>query len=146
MGITVRGPYSGNPVKVRDQDAGRAVKDEEGRIFYVLPRSDGLGYYGAMTRAGGTKDEARAMAFESKEAVRVGNVHEQVEAVHDARGKRSSPRGKLLVIAMAVVVVALIYIFKFSPYKITPASWTKPPPPNAITADPPAAPATPNAP
>ena len=40
MPITIFSPHSGNQVKVRDQDAGRAVKDEEGRIFYVLPKSD----------------------------------------------------------------------------------------------------------
>lgn len=138
MGITVRSPYSGNAVKVRDQDVGRAVKDEEGRIFYVLPRTDGSGHYGALTRAGGTKDEARAIAFEQKEAARQGNVHEQVAIAHDARGKkRSSIRGKLVILVLVVIVVTLLYLFKFGPFKIEPSSWQKPPPPNMIPLDPP---------
>ena len=33
MPIVINSPFSGKPVKIRDQDVGRAVKDEEGRIF-----------------------------------------------------------------------------------------------------------------
>ena len=50
MAITVDSPYSGKPVKVREQDVRRAVRDEEGRIFYVLPRPDGSGFFGSKTR------------------------------------------------------------------------------------------------
>ena len=46
MPIVVNSPYSGESVKIRDQDVGRAVKDRDGKVFYVLPRSDGSGYYG----------------------------------------------------------------------------------------------------
>lgn len=108
MGITVNGPHSGLPVKVRDQDVGRAVKDEQGRIFYVLPKSDGSGYYGAMTRAGGTKDEARALEMENKSAMMKGNSkEEQQQAFHDARGKgRGGLGGKLVVLVVIVVVLA----------------------------------------
>jgi len=58
MGITIYSPFSGREVKIRDNDLGKAVKDEEGRMFYVLPRPDGSGYYAAPTRAGGEKDIA----------------------------------------------------------------------------------------
>ena len=43
MPIVVNSPYSGESVKIRDQDVGRAVKDRDGKVFYVLPRSDGSG-------------------------------------------------------------------------------------------------------
>jgi hypothetical protein len=66
MGITVINPHNGEEMKVRDNDAGRAVKDKEGRIFYVLPKSDGSGHYGALTRAGSAKEEARNQEMEEK--------------------------------------------------------------------------------
>lgn len=53
--MNINSPYSGDPVKIRTTDIGRAVKDTEGRIFYVLPRSDGKGYYSSITRKGGPK-------------------------------------------------------------------------------------------
>jgi hypothetical protein len=66
MGITVINPHNGEEMKVRDGDAGRAVKDREGRIFYVMPKKDGSGYYGALTRAGSDKEEARNKEMEDK--------------------------------------------------------------------------------
>src|SRR5690606_29595340 len=59
MPIVVHSPFSGRPVKIRDEDVGRAVRDEENRIFYVLERSDGSGHYGAPTRSGNPRDEQR---------------------------------------------------------------------------------------
>jgi len=133
MGIVVRSPYDGEQVKVRDQDAGRAVKDRQGRIFYVLPKSDGSGYYGAITRAGGSKDEARAIEFENKEAVRRGNVHEEVEQIHDARGKkRSSIRGKLVILFFVVIVAVFVYLFIFGPFKLDDTQRPRPLPPGDI--------------
>lgn len=109
MAIIVNSPFSGEPVKVRDQDAGRAVRDEEGRIFYVLPRSDGNGYYGSITRAANTKDEQRALEMESKLAVSRGAVHDQVDVVR-SRGGRGL-RGKLVVAILAILVAILAYLF-----------------------------------
>ncbi len=54
--ITVYSPYSGTEVKIRPQDVGKAVKDKDGKMFYVLNRPDGNGFYCAMTRAGGDRD------------------------------------------------------------------------------------------
>jgi len=59
MTMNVHSPHSGHPVKIRDEDIGRAVRDEENRIFYVVPRANGEGYYGAITRKGSAKDEER---------------------------------------------------------------------------------------
>jgi hypothetical protein len=115
MGIIVNGPFSGKPVKVRDQDVGRAVRDEEGRIFYVLPKSGGGGYYGAPTRAGGTKHEQPAIEMENRQAAARGNVHEQVEAIHDATGKRRGRSGTLLVVIFVLFIAALVCFLKWGP-------------------------------
>jgi len=109
MGIVVRSPFSGQPVKIRDQDVGRAVRDEENRIFYALPKSDGSGYYGAPTRAGGPKDEAKAQELEAK----VGAMKDQSQArqaeaqVHDATGKPRRGKGRLVLIILALIAIAL---------------------------------------
>jgi hypothetical protein len=134
MPVTVLSPFSGRPVKVRDQDIGRAVRDEENRIFYVLPKSDGKGYYGAATRAGGPKDEARALEMENKQAVARGNVHEQVESLHDATGRRGGNglRGKLVVLLLAVIVLTLAWLVKFSPWKDHFVWQVSPAPPSQI--------------
>ena len=34
--VTILSPYSGKPVKVREQDLGRAIRDEQGRVFYIV--------------------------------------------------------------------------------------------------------------
>jgi len=59
MPLTIHSPHSGHPVKIRDEDIGRAVRDEENKIFYVVPRASGEGFYGAITRKGSAKDEER---------------------------------------------------------------------------------------
>ncbi|MCC7193347.1 MAG: hypothetical protein IT444_11250 [Phycisphaeraceae bacterium] len=140
MGIIVNGPFSGKPVKVRDQDVGRAVRDEEGRIFYVLPKSDGAGYYGAPTRAGGKKDEERAIQMENRHAIARGNVHEQVEAVHDATGRRRGMRGKVVVIILLAIFGGLVWFAKWGPMGDLTKAWTKSEaPPKQIPVDPPTA-------
>ena len=65
MALTVLSPYSGKPVSVRPQDAGRALRDEAGRVFYVLPASRG-GYYGSTTRTGGRAEEERYRQWDSR--------------------------------------------------------------------------------
>jgi len=59
MAIEVYSPHSGHPVKAREEDVGRAIRDEGGRVFYVLPRLAGGGHYGSLTRAGSENEEAR---------------------------------------------------------------------------------------
>lgn len=118
MGITVLGPFSGRPVKIRDQDVGRAVRDEENRIFYVLERTNGDGYYSAATRAGGQRDERRydeMVAKQNRTRDTGAAIHES--AVHDARGKkRASNRGKMVILILLLIVGALFYLFgPFSP-------------------------------
>lgn len=117
MPITINSPYSGLPVKIRDQDISRAVRDEEDRIFYVVPRESGNGYYAAPTRKGSAKDEQRYDAMQQK----MGEVQQQVTAqhtaVHDATGRRRSfrqrPVGRLIVL---VLLVAALVVAGYAAY------------------------------
>lgn len=108
MPITINSPYSGRPVKIRDQDIGRAVRDEEDRIFYVVSRASGEGYYAAPTRKGSEKDEQRYDAMQNK----MDTVQEQVtvehQAVHDATGRRKrSPIMRRLILLLILTVIAV---------------------------------------
>lgn len=107
MGIVVHSPHSGRPVKVRDQDVGRAVRDEQQCIFYVLERLGGNGYYGAITRAGGSRDEQRydQMLLKQEQARTTGHT-ETARQIHDATGPgRLRVRLKLLILLLAAAGV-----------------------------------------
>lgn len=112
MAITVNSPYSGKPVKVRDQDVKRAVRDEEGRVFYVLPKSDGSGFWGSMTRVGGEKQERNV----SQAPAKAGQVSERETLTHpvpyDVTGRRRrSWRGVLVILILVVITAMLVYLF-----------------------------------
>ena len=116
----VHSPHSGRPVQVREQDAGRAVRDETGRIFYVLPKADGNGYYGSKTRNSGAAEEQHAAAIAA--AGPDSEADAPTPPPHDAAGrKRSTHRGKLLVWMLFIVLAVLGYFF--SPYG--PYNWKK---------------------
>ncbi len=116
MPMTVLSPFSGRPVKVRDQDVGRAVRDEEGRIFYIVEKADGSGYYAAPTRKGTAKDEQRYAELEAKTAHSESHVkHTQV---HDATGpgRRSSGVRLLVLLIVLLLIAAGAYLaFKGTP-------------------------------
>ncbi len=112
MPIVILSPYSGRPVKIRDQDIQRAVRDEENRVFYVLPRSDGQGHYSAITRQGGEKDEARYLKIQEK--LDLNDAHKQTQAtpqaIHNAAGKRrSGSKGKMVIIGFTLIIAALAW-------------------------------------
>lgn len=114
MAIIVNSPHDGNPVKVRDQDLERAIRDSEGRIFYAVKRSDGQGYYGALTRKGSDKDEKRylEMIEKVKTARDTGKVRSDAQ-IHDATGKQSGP-GMLawvILLIVALVIAAVTWYF-----------------------------------
>ncbi|GAB4107943.1 MAG: hypothetical protein Kow00105_12660 [Phycisphaeraceae bacterium] len=115
MAIIVHSPYDGQPVKVRDQDLGRAIRDGEGRVFYAVKRSDGQGYYGALTRKGSDKDEKRYLEMlEKMETARsVGKVRTEAQ-LHDATGKKSGPSLLawlgLLIVAAIIAAVTWYYV------------------------------------
>jgi hypothetical protein len=107
MPITVKSPYSGRPVKVRDQDIERAVRDEEGRVFYVVPRPDAEGYYAAPTRKGSPKDLERYDKMQLRAAQVQEQVDEQHRAVHDATGKRRArPLARLITLLVLLAALA----------------------------------------
>lgn len=108
MPITINSPYSGRPVKIRDQDIGRAVRDEEDRIFYAVPRASGEGFYAAPTRKGSEKDEKRYDAMQEKMDTVQEQVAEQHQSVHDATGRRRrSPFVRRLVLLLILAVLAV---------------------------------------
>ena len=130
MAITVKSPYSGRPVKVREQDIGRAIRDEQGRVFYVVPRSEGDGYYAARTRHGSEKQEQAYLQLEAQPPLEA-PVEAGQPAVHDATGRRRPMRPG--VILALLVILALIGILWYSWY--TGGAWpwqSKPAPPQQV--------------
>lgn len=108
MPFVVHSPFDGEPVKVRDEDVGRALRDKQNRIFYALPKSGGEGYYGAATRQGGLKDEQRYEQMMQKTVKSAENVPAQVAVAHDATGrKRTAVRGKLVKLVLLLILLAV---------------------------------------
>jgi len=131
MWIEINSPHSNRPVRVRDKDIGRSVRDEEGRIFFVLPRTTGDGYYASITRTGGPKEEQKYFDMLAKEEVAksTGEAVTQRQ-VHDATGRRrSSWKGKLVIVVLLLMVLALVYLFTVGPWGGGNFPWTKPPVP-----------------
>jgi oligopeptide transport system substrate-binding protein len=114
MAMIVHSPHDGQPVKVRDQDLQRAIRDGEGRIFYAVKRSDGQGYYGAFTRKGSDKDEQRYLEMlEKTETAREVGKARSAEQLHDATGKANGPgmlRWVILFIVAALIAAVTWYL------------------------------------
>ncbi|MEQ9454394.1 MAG: hypothetical protein RLN76_07360 [Phycisphaeraceae bacterium] len=102
MSIKVRSPYSGVEVAVRSEDVGRALRDESGRVFYVIARGAGGGYYGSKVRAGSESDEAQARRWAEGESLPVSSGG---AAVHDARGSGGRRSSAGWVVAVLVIVL-----------------------------------------
>ncbi len=110
MPFVIHSPFDGTPVKIRDKDIGRAIRDKENRIFYVIPNSNGEGYYSAMTRQGGLKDEQRYARMMEKSATTNQIVREEVATMQDATGRaRGKGRGKLVLLVLIIIVAAAAY-------------------------------------
>lgn len=120
MAIVVRSPHSGHPVKVREQDVGRAVRDEQGRVFYVVKRASGDGYYGSTTRVGSPAAEKQydeMPAAEPATTAMPSAAEQQVAAPlnapapHDATGPGrpgSNLRKAILILLLLMVLAALV--------------------------------------
>ena len=101
MWIEVRSPHTGRPVRIRDKDVGRTVRDEDGHIFYVLPQTESDGYYASLTRAGGPQQEANYFEMIEKEnRAKETGADITRQQIHDATGKRrkSSPVGRIILL------------------------------------------------
>jgi hypothetical protein len=115
MAIEVRSPHSGHPVKVREEDVGRAIRDESGRIFYVLERTDGAGYYGSFTRAGSESDQQRyddmVDRIERGEfvptPVKADTSSQAAAGPHDATGRRRVSPIRLVAFLLLVLAILL---------------------------------------
>ncbi|MEE9403666.1 MAG: hypothetical protein V3V20_02130 [Algisphaera sp.] len=119
MTLTIHSPHSGHPVKIREEDIGRAVRDEQNRIFYVVPRAHGEGHYGAITRKGSPKDEER---YDRLAAHPVQEAQARTAAAsavaHDATGgrKRRRPlrRAVFTLIALGALALAGAYALDYA--------------------------------
>lgn len=129
MWIEINSPHSGRPVRVRDKDIGRSVRDEDGRIFFVLPRTTGEGYYASVTRTGGANDEQKYLEMLAKEIQAQATGREITQQqIFDATGrKRSSWRGKLVILVLLLLVLLLVYLFTVGPFGGEKFPWRKPP-------------------
>lgn len=115
MAIIVHSPHDGQPVKVRDQDLQRALRDGEGRVFYAVKRGDGSGYYGALTRKGSDKEEQRYLEMlEKMKTARDTGKARSAEQIHDATGKPSGPGVLrwvlLLIVAMLIAAITRHFV------------------------------------
>ena len=90
VSITVQSPHSGRPVKVRDEDVGRAVRDEAGRIFYVLSDPEGGGYFGSRTRSGKQRTHAATLDRDVSPSPSSAASEGGLGQCHDATGERRS--------------------------------------------------------
>jgi FKBP-type peptidyl-prolyl cis-trans isomerase len=105
-------------VKIREHDLGRALRDEQGRVFYVVEDPE-HGRYAARTRKGSPKDLQRYREIESGVAKLDSDEDRPAAAnlqAHDATGsKRRNPLGTLLLIVILAAVAALGYVFVSHP-------------------------------
>ncbi|QDU35464.1 FK506-binding protein [Poriferisphaera corsica] len=121
MPIVVNSPFSGKPVKVRDEDVGRAIRDEEKRIFYVVQRASGEGFYGAPTRKGSEKDEQRYDNLMNKVDQGESFAKQQLQtAIHDARGKKRklSPARVIAFLLLLAVIGFIVWYSMFDGQQI----------------------------
>ncbi len=111
--IEVRSPHTGRPVRLREKDVGRTVRDGDGNIFYALECADGNGHYGSLTRVGGEEQERKYFEMIEKEE-HAKNVADEAtqQQVHDARGqkRKSSPLVKLLLVLIVIGLAVAIYL------------------------------------
>ncbi len=129
MSITVHSPFSGKPVRIRDEDVGRSVRDDAGRVFYVVNRTDGTGYFGSPTRHGNEKDQAR---YDQVVARFQAQGSDAAPPVHDARGpgRPVQPR-RLVAVVLVAIILALsgVGLVLYGPLNFL---WPTPPPEAAM--------------
>lgn len=108
MSIEVRSPYSGETVKIMPKDVGKAVKDRDGRVFYVLEDGEG-GYYPSMNRSG--EGAAKAQGDHARMEERMAEHHAAVAERGAGSGKRSKGYLLYLIIVGLLVVAAWAFIY-----------------------------------
>jgi hypothetical protein len=148
MAIEVRSPHTGQPVRIRDEDIGRTVRDPSGNIFYVLRSADGEGYYASVTRTGGDQaEQTYRQRLETGNWPRKPAVEQPADAaVYDATGRRRAPGTLAKAVFLAVVLAILVVIYLFAAGHLrfgatTPAPMPTPTPNQTPNAQPPPGPA-----
>lgn len=111
MSIEVRSPYSGEMVKIMPKDVGKAVKDRDGRVFYVLEDDEG-GYYPSMTRSG--EGSAKAQGDHARTEERMAEHHAAVAERGAGSGKRPS-KGYLAYMVVIGIVIVAVWAFVYGP-------------------------------
>ncbi|MEX2212905.1 MAG: hypothetical protein WD768_02180 [Phycisphaeraceae bacterium] len=130
MWLDIHSPHSGRIVRVRDKDVGRSVRDEDGRIFFVLARPTGEGHYASLTRTGGPREEQNYDTMLAKQATAKASGEERSTAqIHDATGRaRSTLKGRLILLVIIVAVLAVAYLFTKGSLGNGRWPWESPPP------------------
>ena len=135
--MEILSPHNGRAVRVRDKDVGRSVRDSDGKIFYVLRRTDrrvqgegdSAAYFGSLTRIAGLEQEQKYDEMVAKQAVArdVGQKRSH-QQVHDATGtKRSNNRGKLVIFALIIAMLAVVALWLFTVGPLGDMQWEKTP-------------------
>lgn len=136
--VTLLSPYSGRPVVVREQDLGRAIRDEQGRVFYVVEDPE-HGRYASMTRKGSDKDLERYRELQTAPPVNgeasadpgVGTGTPDTPGLqpHDATGtQRRNPLGLIAAVVFVLLVIAGMYVIVAHPEWIGLDGTTSDPP------------------
>ncbi|MFN3166537.1 MAG: FKBP-type peptidyl-prolyl cis-trans isomerase [Phycisphaeraceae bacterium] len=117
--VTILSPHSGRPVVVREQDLGRAIRDDQGKVFYVVEDAE-HGRYASMTRKGSARDLERYRKLQNGETpapARQGpddataTKANASQAAYDATGvKRRNPAGIALLVLALALVAAGVYV------------------------------------
>ena len=135
--MEILSPHNGKTVRVRDKDVGRSVRDGDGKIFYVLRRTnrqaqgegDSSVYFGSLTRLGGLEQEKKydEMAAKQEQARDVGHERSQ-QQIHDATGsKRSNKRGKFVIFALIIAMLGVVVLWLFTVGPLGDTKWQKTP-------------------
>ena len=156
MAITIRSPHNGRPVKVREQDLGRAIRDDEGHVFYVLPRAAGQGHYGSRTRQGSAAEEQHYDEVEAQPPTAAAEATAPAghqPDVHDATGPGRPGSELRWRMALAVLILVALFVAIFLTWHFWPGEATPPAPqpvpeqqhePGAVPPEDPGAQADPN--
>lgn len=132
MEIKVNSPHGGRPVIVREADVGRALRDESGKVFYVLRQSDDKGYYGSRTRAGGSQEERNYIEISTRSSE--ADLCESPPPMHDLTGnRRPSSRGKLVILVLVVIALVIVLLWALTVGPWGGIGWQEAAAPNPIS-------------
>ena len=110
--ITVKSPWNSHPVKVRSADAGRALRDGQNKVFYLI-QDETDGWYASRTRTGGPSELNHYRNLPEPEPVA---DNAATLAPVDRTGAPPRNRSRLLILlaaALALGAVAAVGVRKY---------------------------------